>query len=150
VSVGASLGAIATLWEAATVKDADVVVSISAPAGWLHESKAVRTATWLFMSKIGRGVARRLMGTKIDMLLASNAPESPEEFVARIAPTPLLIVHGSDDHFFGPAEGRRLFEAAGEPKRLLELDHFGHAEDGFTPEFADRLADEIEALLARV
>jgi pimeloyl-ACP methyl ester carboxylesterase len=150
VSVGASLGAIATLWEAATVNDADLVVSISAPASWTHESKAVRTATWLFMTKIGRRVAHRVLGARIDVLLADQSPESPAEFVSRIAPTPLLIVHGSNDHFFGPHEGRRLFEAAGEPKRLLELDNFGHAEDGFTPQFAELLADEIETLLARV
>lgn len=148
VSVGASLGAIATLWEAVTVRDADAVVAISAPASWTHESKAVRTATWLFMSSIGRRLAHKVMGTKIDMLLASYAPESPGEFVSRVAPTPLLIVHGRNDHFFGAEEGRKLFEAAGEPKRLLELDDFGHAEDGFTPDFADRLGTEISSLLA--
>ena len=58
----------------------------------------------------------------------------PEEVVGEIAPTPVVIIHGEDDHLFAPDHARRLYEAAGEPEqRLLIGDGFGHAEDGLTP-----------------
>ena len=68
-----------------------------------------------------------------------DEPESPEEVVGKIAPTPVAIIHGNDDHLFAPDHARRLYEAAGEPKRLLLGDRFGHAEDGLTPAFERRL-----------
>ena len=51
----------------------------------------------------------------------------------------LVVVHGRDDHYFDEDEAWRLYRRAGEPKRLLLASRFGHAEDGFTPVFADRL-----------
>src|SRR5437588_18471 len=52
----------------------------------------------------------------------------------------VLIVHGRDDHYFDEDEAWRLYRRAEEPKRLLLASRFGHAEDGFTPMFAERLA----------
>lgn len=147
VTVGGSLGGIAVLGEAAAFRDVDAVVAISTPARWgASDTKAVRRATWLFTSPVGRTLARRVMGTRIR--LDWGNPQPPVEVVGTIAPIPLLIVHGADDHYFSPDEARLLHERAGEPKRLLVLDGFGHSEDGFTHAFADRLALEIEALLA--
>ena len=37
----------------------------------------------------------------------------------------------------------RLFEAAGEPKRLLLADRFGHAEDGLTSSLARTIARAV-------
>jgi len=146
VSVGGSLGGIAVLLAAAEARDVDGVVSISAPAVWDPQgSKAVKRATWLFMSPFGRALARRVMGTRIHVEWGN--PDPPAEVIGRISPIPVLLVHGEDDHFF-PAEGARLLhERAGEPKRLVILPSFGHAEDGFTPEFASRLAGDISELL---
>ena len=67
-------------------------------------------------------------------------PEPTEALVGKIAPTPVTIVHGADDHFFGEEDAWRLYRAAGEPKRPLLASRFGHAEDGFTPGFAERMA----------
>lgn len=147
VTVGGSLGAIAVLNEAARFRDCDAVVAISAPAVWtVNGSPAVRRAMWLFTSRTGRALSHRLLGTRIRMDWTS--PEAPAEVVGRISPIPLLLVHGEDDHWFPVEHARLLYERAGEPKRLLLLPGFGHGEDGFTPAFAGRLADEIAALLA--
>ncbi|HEX9776435.1 MAG TPA: alpha/beta fold hydrolase [Actinomycetota bacterium] len=149
VTVGASLGGIAVLFEAARYRDPDAVVAISSPAGWVeHESKAVRRMTWVFTSSVGRALARRLMGTTIHTEWGN--PEPPADVVGRIAPVPLLLIHGADDHFFPPADAELLLERAGEPKRLVILEPFGHAEDGFTPTFARRLVTEIQDMLAAV
>jgi pimeloyl-ACP methyl ester carboxylesterase len=148
VTVGGSLGGIAVIREAAMFRDVAGVVSISTPAQWgLTDTAAVRRATWIFTSRIGRALAKRVMGTTID--LDWRNPEPPEVVVARIAPTPLLLVHGADDHFFSVEQARRLYERAGEPKRLLILDEFGHAEDGYTSSFAARLCDEIVSMVER-
>ena len=42
----------------------------------------------------------------------------PEEIVRRLAPRPLLIVHGEKNHYMPVSEAYRLFEAAGEGRTL--------------------------------
>ncbi len=69
--------------------------------------------------------------------------EDPADLVGRIAPIPLVIVHGRDDHYFDEEQAWLLYRKAGEPKRLLLAAPFGHAEDGFTAGFAARLASVL-------
>ncbi len=147
VTVGGSLGGIAVLRHAAHDKALDAVVAISTPALWgTSDSKAVRRMTWVFMTRLGRSLARRLMGTRIHVDWGD--PEPPAKVVGRIAPIPLLIVHGEDDHFFPPADAELLYERALEPKKLILMPQFGHSEDGFKPGFPELLIGEIEAMLA--
>ncbi|WP_028934604.1 alpha/beta hydrolase [Pseudonocardia spinosispora] len=53
---------------------------------------------------------------------------SPERVVDRIAPRPLLIVHGGRNELYKPVEARSLYAQAGEPKRLELLPDRGHTE----------------------
>lgn len=146
VTVGGSLGGIAVVREAAIFDDVDGVVAISTPARWDPTgTKAVRRATWLFTSNAGRALARTLMGTRIN--LTWHEPDPPADLVQKIAPIPLLIVHGENDHFFPATAAEELYREAGEPKQLWILPGFGHAEDGFTEAFADRVAVHIEQML---
>ena len=55
--------------------------------------------------------------------------EAPAEVIDRIAPIPVVIVHGRDDHFFDEDQAWLLYRRAREPKRLLLASRFGHAED---------------------
>jgi uncharacterized protein len=48
-----------------------------------------------------------------------------EKKVAKIG-SPLLVVHGSEDRLISPALGRRLFEAAQEPKRFILVEGGSH------------------------
>lgn len=43
------------------------------------------------------------------------------DFVAGVSPVPLLVVHGEEDELVPFAQGRTLFEAAGEPKEFVPL-----------------------------
>lgn len=52
----------------------------------------------------------------------------PEECVHRIAPRPLLLVHGAENELHSPDEAHALFERAGEPKRMVLLEGLGHTE----------------------
>lgn len=53
---------------------------------------------------------------------------SPERVADRIAPRPLLIVHGAENRLHEPVEARSLYEHAAEPKRLVLLAGRGHTE----------------------
>jgi uncharacterized protein len=51
---------------------------------------------------------------------------SPETYVANIAPTPLLLMHGTADAVIPYNHGKRLFDAAGGPKQLWTIDGGEH------------------------
>ncbi|HEX2026059.1 MAG TPA: alpha/beta fold hydrolase [Actinomycetota bacterium] len=141
VSIGVSMGGVAVVRHAALRDGVDAVVVISSPARWDgHPSRAVARLRWMGSSGGGRRLARSL-GVRLGRL--DRWPEAPGEVVGRIAPTPLLVVHGRDDHFFDEEEAWRLYRNAGAPKRLMLASRFGHAEDGLSVRFAERLGDRI-------
>jgi len=51
-----------------------------------------------------------------------------EDWVARIAPRPLLLIHGGDDTMVRHEEAESLFARAGEPKSLHTIPGINHAE----------------------
>jgi fermentation-respiration switch protein FrsA (DUF1100 family) len=114
------------------------VVAVSTPARWDgHHSDAVRRLTWLTATPSGRWL---LQAFGVRTSGAWEWVKAPAELVDRIAPIPLVIVHGRDDHFFDEEEAWFLYRRAGGPKRLLLADRFGHAEDGYTAGFARQIA----------
>ena len=50
----------------------------------------------------------------------------PVEYVAGIAPRPLLLVHGSKDETVDMSHAYRLYDKAGEPKQIIVVDGAGH------------------------
>jgi dipeptidyl aminopeptidase/acylaminoacyl peptidase len=50
----------------------------------------------------------------------------PVEAIGRIAPRPLLAIHGTDDQRITQEQARRLFDAAGEPKSLWLVEDATH------------------------
>lgn len=53
-------------------------------------------------------------------------PITPVKHVARIAPRPLLLVHGSQDETVPESHAHRLYKIAREPKQLVIIDGAGH------------------------
>lgn len=51
---------------------------------------------------------------------------SPINYMARIAPRPLLLVHGSRDEIVVVSDAYKLYERAGEPKQMVIVDGAGH------------------------
>jgi pimeloyl-ACP methyl ester carboxylesterase len=149
VTVGTSMGGIAVLRHAALLGGVDAVVSISSLAYWEWHAGAQPRAARAMRARTATESGRWLLRAwGVRLPGRWEAPESPEDVIAKIAPTPVVIVHGSNDHLFGVDHAMRLYEAAGEPKRLLLGTRFGHAEDGLTPAFAARLARVIDEGLA--
>ena len=57
---------------------------------------------------------------------------------------PLLILHGTNDELVPLSQGRKLFDAAREPKRLITVDTAGHMNVGDYPEFWDGLCGWLD------
>lgn len=80
--------------------------------------------------------------TPLSHLLIGNSL-SPEAVVANIAPTPLLIIHGTSDPVIPYSHGQRLFELAREPKQFWTIQGGDHTEafaDAGSP-YRQRLVD---------
>jgi pimeloyl-ACP methyl ester carboxylesterase len=138
VTLGGSMGGIAVIRHAALLGGVDAVVAVSTPALWDgHDSPAVRRLAWLTASRFGRSILR---SAGVRVVPAFTPVEPPAELVGKIAPIPLVIVHGRDDHFFDEEQAWLLYRRAEAPKRLLVASRFGHAEDGYTPAFAEQIA----------
>jgi pimeloyl-ACP methyl ester carboxylesterase len=144
VTLGSSLGAIAAIRHAALLGGVDGVVAVSSLASWDWHGEAHPAVLRRFRAQVETVAGRealRLLGVRLTDRW--TAPESPEEVVGKIAPAPVVIVHGEDDRLFAVSHARRLYAAANEPKRLLLGEPFGHAEDGLTAAFAARIARVI-------
>lgn len=153
-AIGASMGGTAVLRAAglARTRPFDAVCAISAPAVWgLTGTPAMRAMT----RTVTVGWYRALVGAITHVRIGPNPwagaePAAPVDVVGAIAPVPLLLVHGADDHFFPAEQARLLHAAAGEPRTLwIEGAGFGHAEDGLRTAFADRLGAATATVAAQ-
>jgi pimeloyl-ACP methyl ester carboxylesterase len=160
VTCGWSMGGSAVLRHAALVGRAvhghpvaapvDAVVSVSATSRWfVRDTAPLRRLHWLIECRLGRLTARRLLGVRIAYGSWPVVPESPVEVVGRIAPTPLLLVHGDRDAYFPVEHPLALAAAAGDPSELWLLDGFGHAEKAAGSELLDRIGRHLPVLLSR-
>ncbi|MEU9590175.1 alpha/beta hydrolase [Streptomyces sp. NPDC048219] len=150
VTVGFSMGGSVVLRHAALYggdgddRDArtDAVVSVSAPARWYYRGTApMRRLHWLVMRPAGRLVGRYGLRTRIHHRDWDPVPLSPVEAVPRIAPTPLLLVHGDRDGYFPLDHPRMLAEAAGDHGELWVEPGMGHAEHASGEELLHRIGD---------
>lgn len=143
--LGFSMGAAAALRAIAAAPPgfADAVCAVSAPAVWRPATTpGLAVLDVLAGTPAGRAAARMLM--RVRVAPRWPAPPPPLAVVARVAPTPLLVVHGTDDHLFGPHQGALLAARASAPVTLWQETPFGHAEDGLTPPFVRRLRVALE------
>jgi len=142
VTIGFSMGASIALRHAGLLGGVDAVVSVSGPGRWYFRgTPAMRRVHWVLEHKLGRLLARAFLRTRIDSGRWDPVPMPPAEAAARIAPTPLLIVHGDSDEYFPSDHAEQIFAAANQPKELWVVPGFAHAESGVTPALLDRIAN---------
>ncbi|MFK4099955.1 alpha/beta hydrolase [Streptomyces sp. NPDC019531] len=149
-TVGFSMGGSVVLRHAALYRRArdgreeahpDAVVSVSAPARWYYRGTApMRRLHWLVTRPEGRLVGRYGFRTRIHHRDWDPVPLSPVEAVPRIAPTPLLIVHGDRDGYF-PLDHPRMLAAAAGDHADLWIEPMGHAEHAAGDELLGRIGD---------
>ncbi len=124
------------------------MASVSAPSRWfIRDTVPMRRVHWLLETPTGRWVAEKALRTRVGGGW-SVPPEWPVVVAGRIAPTPLLIVQGDRDPYFGVEHGRAL-AAAAPAAEYWELAGFGHAEGALTPELVDRIAGWVATAARR-
>lgn len=139
--VGFSMGAAVAVRHAALHGGIDAVVSVSAPARWYYRGTPnMRRVHWAVEKRVGRLAARLVRGTRIASVGWDPMPEAPYEVAGRIAPVPLLVVHGDEDAFFPLDHAEQLYAAAREPRELWIEAGFGHAEASVTRDLVSRIA----------
>ncbi|MET8981289.1 alpha/beta fold hydrolase [Streptomyces sp. NPDC004539] len=143
VTVGFSMGGSVALRHAALHPgDADAVVSVSAPARWYYRgTPPMRRLHWLVTRPEGRLLGRYGFGTRIHHQEWDPVPLSPVEAAARIAPTPLLVVHGDADGYFPLDHPRSLADAAPGHAELWLEPGMGHAEHAASEGLLARIGD---------
>ncbi|MBJ6639286.1 alpha/beta fold hydrolase [Streptomyces sp. DHE7-1] len=143
VTVGFSMGGSVVLRHAALRPGTvDAVVAVSAPARWYYRGTApMRRLHWLVTRPAGRLVGRYGLRTRIHHRQWDPVPLSPVQAVPRIAPVPLLIVHGDRDGYFPLDHPRMLAEAAGEHGELWVEPGMGHAENAADDALLGRIGD---------
>lgn len=149
-TVGFSMGGSVVLRQAGLIGGADAVVSVSSPGRWYYRgTERMRWVHYAVERRLGRLVARQFLRTRISASgWAPVPPVPPAEAAARIAPVPLLIVHGDRDLYFPAEHARQLYAAANEPKELWIIPGMGHAESGTSDDLAMRIAawtDKVSA-----
>jgi len=149
VTCGWSMGGSAVLRHAALAGGVDAVVSVSATSRWrVRDTPPMRRLHWIVERRLGRAVGRTVLRTRLATHWVDE-PESPVEVAGRIAPTPLLVVHGDRDSYFSLEHPEALYAAANDPKELWLVPGFAHAESGATPELLDRIGRHLPVLLGR-
>jgi len=139
-TIGFSMGASVVLRHAGLVGGVDAVVSISGPGRWYYRgTPAMRRVHWAVEHTAGRFLTRRFLNTRISGGRWDPIPLPPADAAAKIAPTPLLIVHGDRDEYFPADHAEQLFDAADQPKELWIVPGFGHAESGVSGNLLDRI-----------
>jgi alpha-beta hydrolase superfamily lysophospholipase len=150
VAIGFSMGAAAVIRSAALLEPVNASIAISGPADWRdagQRGRGARRTALIWRVPGGVAAARALTGVRLSGQLPDR--DSPMEVVGRIAPVPILIVHGSADPFFPPEEAEDLYDQAGEPKDLWIIPGGGHAEGLFSmgrsvlPQVVDTFATEL-------
>ncbi len=129
-AMGYSMGAAVTLMGAARTQDVEAVVADSAFASsWSAVELAVHRAFRL-RSRLP-GWLLTLLYSATDLLLWWRAgyrfhQVEPYQDVAKIAPRPLLFIHGTNDKIVSPDNATRLYEAAHFPKYLWLIEGGRH------------------------
>lgn len=139
-TVGFSMGASVAVRHGALLDGADAVVSVSGPGWWFERStRPMKLVHWLVETSAGRVVAEVVFGTRVLPDGWVPVPASPIEVARKIAPVPLLVVHGDADKYFPAAHAEALYAASGEPRQLWMEPGFGHAEASAGVELIGRI-----------
>ncbi|WP_241834817.1 alpha/beta hydrolase family protein [Pseudofrankia asymbiotica] len=164
VTVGWSMGGAAVVRHAALASSGthiyghrlrnlpDAVITVSATSRWfVRDTAPLRRILWMAETRIGRLIARIAFGVRISPRpwpeLPAEHPPAPVDLIGKVAPTPLLIVHGDLDGYFTLDHPRALAAAAGPRARLWIVPGFGHAETGVVPGLVDRIGRYLPYLL---
>jgi pimeloyl-ACP methyl ester carboxylesterase len=147
-TVGFSMGAGTVLRHGGLIGGVDAVVAVSGPGRWYYKgTKPMRRVHFAIEHRAGRMIARAFLNTRISDGRWDPVPMPPPEAAARIAPAPVLIVHGDADTYFPVDHAEQVYAAANEPKELWLIPGMGHAETAAQAPLLDRIGGWLRAAI---
>lgn len=162
VTVGFSMGGAAVVRQAALrgttvgghrlTAPPDAVVAVSAAARWSQRATAnaaLRRLHRVVETRSGRLFARSVLRTRVATRGWNPLPAAPVDVVARLAPIPLLVVHGDRDSYFETDHPEALVAAASGPAELWLEPGLGHAETAAPDRLLDRIGGFLPELVTR-
>jgi pimeloyl-ACP methyl ester carboxylesterase len=145
-TVGFSMGAAVAVRHAALVGGVRAIAAVSGPSRWYYRGTVpMRRLHWVVERRLGRLVGRTALRTRIAAGGWDPVPAEPVAVAARIAPVPLLVVHGDADPYFPVEHAEKLYAAASEPRELWIEPGFGHAENAAPDELLVRIGEWLVA-----
>ena len=153
-TIGFSMGAACVVRHAAAYADDPAagalvgVAAVSGPSRWYYrDTVPMRRLHWVAERRLGRLVSRVALRTRISPVPwpQDALPESPTAAAARLAPVPLLVVHGDADRYFPLDHAYALHAAAGPTGELWIEPGYGHAENAATDDLILRIAAWLTA-----
>nr|WP_309697014.1 alpha/beta fold hydrolase [Armatimonas sp.] len=102
----------------------------------------------LFGEPMGKALAPATRSIGEHLLGTPTARIAPEEAIGKIAPRPVLIIHGANDALVTPDHAHRLHAASGGEAQLWLVKDAGHTLSvGTAPDYADRVVGFFEDAL---
>lgn len=123
--LGFSLGAASAIIEAAKYKNVDGVIAVSAPLSFekIENRFWEKDAFLPGLQNIGGHTFRLRLGNIF------IKKKRPVDVIGKIAPVPVLIIHGDNDPIIFRHHAEALYKKAKEPKKLVMIKNGLHAED---------------------
>jgi fermentation-respiration switch protein FrsA (DUF1100 family) len=155
VVLGVSLGAGSAILAAANDPAIDAVIAES-PFTSMQDYVEQLTDQNLGRSRLGAFVPRAALSTWWPQLVVAFTSwrvgahdlAAPIEVIDRIAPRPILLIHGTEDTAFVPEHSVRLFEKANMPKQLWLAPGAVHTRvyEAYPDEYRARVAAMLRSL----
>ncbi|MEM2905156.1 MAG: alpha/beta fold hydrolase [Candidatus Bathyarchaeia archaeon] len=145
--VGLSLGGAVALCGSASDKRLSAIVAWSTPATLMSFSQMALKLP-LVVLRPGVEAYEQPNGFYVGKAFVKDVlKHSPVDEVGRIAPRPVLLVHGTEDEKVPFENARRLYGAAGQPRRLIAIEGGDHV---FTKwQHMNRVFEETSFFLQR-
>lgn len=147
VTVGSSMGGSSMIRHAALYKSQDAVITIGAFADPISFGRPFSDDGLRLVykaGKLGEWWCYMMRGTRLRTAYYTlHEQDPPFQLVERIAPKPLLIIHGEWDVTVHPRSAKQLYAYAKEPKEIVLLPYTGHDYPHLTAKMAHRLYEWI-------
>lgn len=123
---GSSAGAAVSIIVAAEDESVNAVVCLASPARFARLEEADGASAFVQEAKRIGLIRNRDFPLSLEEWRNEFKESRPVDYVAKIAPRPLLIVHGADDDVVPVNQAYELYERAKDPKELKIFSGKGH------------------------
>lgn len=124
--IGFSLGAAVAIIEGHRNPDIQSIISVSSPYDFWKIDFQFWEKEMLEDLKLNLGAKGKGKGIRPGNPFLPKI--RPIDVVSKIAPKPILFVHGRQDWLIRPVHTAKLYRKAKQPKKLVLIDNAGHAE----------------------